>query len=146
MLSLNDAFEELRQIVPTFSHEKKISRIDTLRLAIIYISFMTDILAGKDENDIEVRSLKHGWTSVREKLQQQMAAQQQRAVTEIAAAQQAAINQQMAVAASANDFCTLMTTPAASVLSNGYQTPATYTCGPGEFYAIDHTATQMLQY
>ena len=86
MLSLNDAFEELRQIVPTFSHEKKISRIDTLRLAIIYISFMTDILAGKDEKDIEVRSLKHGWTSVREKLQQQMAAQQQRAVTEIAAA------------------------------------------------------------
>ena len=86
MLSLNDAFEELRQIVPTFAHEKKISRIDTLRLAIVYISFMADILAGKDENDIEIKSLKHGWTSVREKLQQQMAAQQ-------AAAQQAVLSQ-----------------------------------------------------
>ena len=75
MLSLNEAFDELRACVPTFAHEKKISRIDTLRLAIIYISFMADILEGKDEAEVEMKSLKHGWTSVREKLQQQMQAQ-----------------------------------------------------------------------
>ncbi|KAK7124251.1 hypothetical protein R3I94_018574 [Phoxinus phoxinus] len=44
MFSLNEAFERLRGKVPTFAYEKRLSRIETLRLAIIYIAFMTDIL------------------------------------------------------------------------------------------------------
>ncbi|KAF1381512.1 hypothetical protein PFLUV_G00154760 [Perca fluviatilis] len=44
MFSLNEAFDELRRKVPTFAYEKRLSRIDTLRLAIVYISFMTDLL------------------------------------------------------------------------------------------------------
>lgn len=44
MFSLNEAFERLRGKVPTFAYEKRLSRIETLRLAIIYITFMTDIL------------------------------------------------------------------------------------------------------
>lgn len=44
MFSLNDAFDRLRRKVPTFAYEKRLSRIETLRLAIVYISFMTDIL------------------------------------------------------------------------------------------------------
>uniref|UniRef100_A0A8C1PC44 Fer3-like bHLH transcription factor n=1 Tax=Cyprinus carpio TaxID=7962 RepID=A0A8C1PC44_CYPCA len=44
MFSLNEAFDRLRRKVPTFAYEKRLSRIETLRLAIVYISFMTDIL------------------------------------------------------------------------------------------------------
>ncbi|CAL8296373.1 unnamed protein product [Lota lota] len=44
MYSLNEAFDELRRKVPTFPYEKRLSRIDTLRLAMVYISFMTDLL------------------------------------------------------------------------------------------------------
>ncbi|KAF7221702.1 protein Fer3 [Nothobranchius furzeri] len=44
MFSLNEAFDELRRKVPTFAYEKRLSRIETLRLAIIYISFMKDLL------------------------------------------------------------------------------------------------------
>ncbi|XP_039534203.1 protein Fer3 [Pimephales promelas] len=44
MFSLNEAFERLRGKVPTFAYEKRLSRIETLRLAIIYIAFMTDML------------------------------------------------------------------------------------------------------
>lgn len=44
MFSLNEAFDELRRKVPTFAYEKRLSRIETLRLAIVYISFMKDLL------------------------------------------------------------------------------------------------------
>uniref|UniRef100_A0A673HFE9 Fer3-like bHLH transcription factor n=1 Tax=Sinocyclocheilus rhinocerous TaxID=307959 RepID=A0A673HFE9_9TELE len=44
MFSLNEAFDRLRRKVPSFAYEKRLSRIETLRLAIVYISFMTDIL------------------------------------------------------------------------------------------------------
>ena len=44
MYSLNEAFDELRTKVPTFAYEKRLSRIETLRLAIVYISFMRDLL------------------------------------------------------------------------------------------------------
>ncbi|KAJ8025302.1 Protein Fer3 [Holothuria leucospilota] len=46
MFGLNDAFDQLRKKVPTFDHENKLSRIETLRLAIRYIGFMTDELQG----------------------------------------------------------------------------------------------------
>ncbi|KAM9776285.1 fer3-like protein [Syngnathus typhle] len=44
MFSLNEAFDALRKKVPTFAYEKRLSRIETLRLAIVYISFMKDLL------------------------------------------------------------------------------------------------------
>ncbi|KAL4629733.1 fer3-like protein [Arapaima gigas] len=44
MFSLNEAFDELRKKVPTFAYEKRLSRIETLRLAIVYIAFMTELL------------------------------------------------------------------------------------------------------
>jgi hypothetical protein len=42
--SINAAFEELRRHVPTFPYEKRLSKIDTLRLAIAYISLLREIL------------------------------------------------------------------------------------------------------
>lgn len=44
MFSLNEAFDELRRKVPTFAYEKRLSRIETLRLATVYICFMTELL------------------------------------------------------------------------------------------------------
>lgn len=44
MLSINSAFEELRVHVPTFPFEKRLSKIDTLRLAIAYIALLREIL------------------------------------------------------------------------------------------------------
>ncbi|TRY69179.1 hypothetical protein TCAL_05611 [Tigriopus californicus] len=47
--SINAAFEELRLHVPTFPYEKRLSKIDTLRLAIAYIALLREIL---DHSDI----------------------------------------------------------------------------------------------
>ncbi|CAG2163438.1 unnamed protein product [Oppiella nova] len=47
MLSINSAFEELRVHVPTFPFEKRLSKIDTLRLAIAYIALLKEILASE---------------------------------------------------------------------------------------------------
>lgn len=44
MFSLNDAFDQLRKKVPTFDNENKLSRIETLKLAIKYIEFMSSEL------------------------------------------------------------------------------------------------------
>ena len=41
---LNKAFDSLRNRVPTFEYEKKLSRIDTLRLATDYIAFLASLL------------------------------------------------------------------------------------------------------
>ncbi|KAK3882160.1 hypothetical protein Pcinc_013450 [Petrolisthes cinctipes] len=49
MFNLNEAFDKLRRKVPTFAYEKRLSRIETLRLAITYISFMTELLASEHE-------------------------------------------------------------------------------------------------
>ncbi|XP_074123230.1 fer3-like protein [Sminthopsis crassicaudata] len=51
MLNLNEAFDQLRKKVPTFAYEKRLSRIETLRLAIVYISFMTELLASCEEQE-----------------------------------------------------------------------------------------------
>uniref|UniRef100_A0A1I8JP64 BHLH domain-containing protein n=1 Tax=Macrostomum lignano TaxID=282301 RepID=A0A1I8JP64_9PLAT len=42
MFSINSAFEELRSHIPTFPYERRLSKIDTLRLAIGYIAFLRD--------------------------------------------------------------------------------------------------------
>lgn len=47
MFNLNEAFDKLRRKVPTFAYEKRLSRIETLRLAITYISFMSELLTGQ---------------------------------------------------------------------------------------------------
>jgi len=44
MMSINSAFDELRYHVPTFPYEKRLSKIDTLRLAMAYIALLKDIL------------------------------------------------------------------------------------------------------
>jgi hypothetical protein len=54
MLSLNEAFDQLRTTVPTFAYEKKLSRIETLRLAITYINFLGCLLEGKNPKDIQL--------------------------------------------------------------------------------------------
>ncbi|NP_001095279.1 fer3-like protein [Xenopus tropicalis] len=48
MFNLNEAFDLLRKKVPTFAYEKRLSRIETLRLAIVYISFMTEMLKNSE--------------------------------------------------------------------------------------------------
>lgn len=41
---MNNAFDNLRQHLPTFSYETKLSKIDTLKLSIYYINFMCKLL------------------------------------------------------------------------------------------------------
>ncbi|XP_049822314.1 helix-loop-helix protein 13 isoform X2 [Aethina tumida] len=41
---INAAFDELRMHVPTFPYEKRLSKIDTLRLAIAYIALLREVL------------------------------------------------------------------------------------------------------
>ncbi|CAG0921510.1 unnamed protein product [Notodromas monacha] len=48
MFNLNEAFDKLRNKVPTFAYEKRLSRIETLRLAITYIGFMTELLSSEE--------------------------------------------------------------------------------------------------
>lgn len=61
MLSINSAFEELRGHVPTFPYEKRLSKIDTLRLAISYIALLREILvSGRDPKDYVDQALKSG--------------------------------------------------------------------------------------
>ncbi|KAK2506061.1 hypothetical protein MC885_002147 [Smutsia gigantea] len=51
MFNLNEAFDQLRRKVPTFAYEKRLSRIETLRLAIVYISFMTELLESCEKEE-----------------------------------------------------------------------------------------------
>ena len=54
MVTLNQAFEDLQERIPTFSYEKKLSRIETLKLAIGYIWFMREVLNGAHPEDINL--------------------------------------------------------------------------------------------
>ncbi|TDG46851.1 hypothetical protein AWZ03_006735 [Drosophila navojoa] len=60
MLNLNEAFDKLRPKVPTFAYEKRLSRIETLRLAINYIGFMAELLNGTPSNGHRTRSDTYG--------------------------------------------------------------------------------------
>ncbi|ODM92140.1 Pancreas transcription factor 1 subunit alpha [Orchesella cincta] len=44
MQSINDAFEGLRAHIPTLPYEKRLSKVDTLRLAIGYINFLSEVV------------------------------------------------------------------------------------------------------
>ena len=65
MVNLNDAYDGLRTLLPTFSHEKNLSRVHTLKLAVDYIAFMKDMLtaesssqsASEEENSCDVPDL-----------------------------------------------------------------------------------------
>ncbi len=46
MSMLNEAFDNLRLTLPTFHDERKLSRIETLRIAAFYIQYLTDLLGG----------------------------------------------------------------------------------------------------
>ena len=48
MNHLNGAFDTLRSRVPTFAYEKRLSRIDTLKLAVHYIKFLSEVLVRVD--------------------------------------------------------------------------------------------------
>ncbi|XP_034064657.1 protein Fer3 [Gymnodraco acuticeps] len=62
MLSINSAFEELRCHVPTFPYEKRLSKIDTLRLAIAYIALLREILvSGCDPKSYVDDCMKSGY-------------------------------------------------------------------------------------
>ena len=52
MVNLKEAFKDLRDCLPTFSYERKLSRIETLRLAIMYITFLKEVLKGKTPEEI----------------------------------------------------------------------------------------------
>ncbi|KAH8382203.1 hypothetical protein KR009_002359 [Drosophila setifemur] len=60
MFNLNEAFDKLRRKVPTFAYEKRLSRIETLRLAITYIGFMAELLSGTPSNSHKSRSDHYG--------------------------------------------------------------------------------------
>ena len=61
MYNLNSAFDRLRKRVPTFAYEKRLSRIDTLRLAMTYIRFMSDLVnqGPEDEEGSAVGTMDH---------------------------------------------------------------------------------------
>ncbi|XP_076196846.1 helix-loop-helix protein 13-like [Aptenodytes patagonicus] len=60
MLNINSAFDELRCHVPTFPYEKRLSKIDTLRLAIAYIALLGEIiLSGCDPKSYVEQCLKN---------------------------------------------------------------------------------------
>lgn len=52
MQSINEAFEGLRSHIPTLPYEKRLSKVDTLKLAISYITFLGDMVR-KDKNGNE---------------------------------------------------------------------------------------------
>lgn len=53
MQSINEAFEGLRSHIPTLPYEKRLSKVDTLKLAISYITFLGDMVR-KDKNGNDV--------------------------------------------------------------------------------------------
>ena len=43
-MSINEAFEILRTNIPTFPYERRLSKIDTLHLAISYINLLESVI------------------------------------------------------------------------------------------------------
>ncbi|CAI5455057.1 unnamed protein product [Caenorhabditis angaria] len=55
MCSINVAFIELRNFIPTFPYEKRLSKIDTLNLAIAYINMLNDVLRTGEDPEMYLR-------------------------------------------------------------------------------------------
>ena len=49
MQCLNEAFEGLRTHIPSLPYEKRLSKVDTLKLAICYIKFLADLIKDDEE-------------------------------------------------------------------------------------------------
>ncbi|KAL4221166.1 helix loop helix domain [Mactra antiquata] len=50
MMNMKDAFKTLYECLPVLSYKKKMSRIEILRLAIVYIKFLQQLVDGDEEN------------------------------------------------------------------------------------------------
>ncbi|XP_057331013.1 uncharacterized protein LOC130671252 isoform X2 [Microplitis mediator] len=50
MQNINDAFEGLRTHLPTLPYEKRLSKVDTLKLAISYIRFLTELVCNEKDS------------------------------------------------------------------------------------------------
>ena len=48
-MTINEAFDQLRDVVPSFPYERRISKIETLRLALSYIELLIDTLNQPDK-------------------------------------------------------------------------------------------------
>ncbi|XP_053921875.1 transcription factor ATOH1 [Cuculus canorus] len=48
MHGLNHAFDQLRNVIPSFNNDKKLSKYETLQMAQIYISALAELLHGPD--------------------------------------------------------------------------------------------------
>ncbi|XP_043916324.1 protein atonal homolog 1 [Protopterus annectens] len=48
MHGLNHAFDQLRNVIPSFNNDKKLSKYETLQMAQIYISALSDLLQGPE--------------------------------------------------------------------------------------------------
>jgi len=57
MQSINDAFEGLRHHIPTLPYEKRLSKVDTLRLTIGYINFLSEMVES-DKNPTSETQIK----------------------------------------------------------------------------------------
>nr|XP_022309432.1 pancreas transcription factor 1 subunit alpha-like [Crassostrea virginica] len=57
MFHLNAAFDDLRKRLPAFNYEKRLSRIETLKLAMTYISFMKDISDGENPENVRLKPI-----------------------------------------------------------------------------------------
>ncbi|KAK7137724.1 hypothetical protein R3I94_013391 [Phoxinus phoxinus] len=58
MHGLNRAFDKLRSVIPSLENEKKLSKYDTLQMAQIYITELSDLLEGVVQSDC--RDLRDG--------------------------------------------------------------------------------------
>ena len=56
MHMLNDALEELRRVIPGYSSDQKLSKIETLRLARNYISALTEALKINSSQPLNLES------------------------------------------------------------------------------------------
>lgn len=56
MQSINEAFEGLRSHIPTLPYEKRLSKVDTLRLAIGYIGFLAEMLSCDSNTEESLRN------------------------------------------------------------------------------------------
>ncbi|XP_051162470.1 pancreas transcription factor 1 subunit alpha-like [Leptopilina boulardi] len=67
MQSINDAFEGLRAHIPTLPYEKRLSKVDTLKLAIGYINFLNELVrADKGNEQINGNNSLSGRCSIRD--------------------------------------------------------------------------------
>uniref|UniRef100_A0A8C1WBR2 Atonal bHLH transcription factor 1b n=1 Tax=Cyprinus carpio TaxID=7962 RepID=A0A8C1WBR2_CYPCA len=52
MHGLNRAFDKLRSVIPSLENEKKLSKYDTLQMAQIYITELSELLEGVVQSDL----------------------------------------------------------------------------------------------